>query len=124
MRLFDPRQAKGRRAENAAVKALKSRGYRILHRNYRHRLGEIDVVAEDGDVLAFVEVRSKTQGGPVNPIESIGPAKRRRLATLAHLYLERERIRERPCRFDVVEVILSLEGKVSSVEILPDAFSA
>lgn len=109
-------------AENAAVKALRGKGYRILHRNYRHALGEIDIVAEEGEVLAFVEVRAKRQGGALRPIESVDFSKRQRLVVLAQVYLARENAVEHPCRFDVVEVILNEKGKACSVELLRDAF--
>lgn len=109
-------------AENAAVKALRAKGYRILHRNYRQGFGEIDIVAEEGEVLAFVEVRSKRQGGALRPIESIDFSKRRRLVALAQVYLARENAVERPCRFDVAEVILNEKGRACSVELIRDAF--
>lgn len=124
MKLADPRQGKGKRAEDAAVRALKARGYRILHRNYRERLGELDIIAEDREALVFVEVRSKSEGGPLRPIETIVPSKRRRLIALAQLYLAKHNTAERACRFDVVEVTLNSEGKVSSLEVLADAFRA
>lgn len=121
-KVADQRRAKGKRAENAAIKALKAKGYRILQRNYRHALGEIDIVAEEGETLAFVEVRSKRQGGPVRPIESVDFTKRQRLVALAQLYLAKEKTVDRPCRFDVAEVILNEKDKVCSVELLRDAF--
>ena len=116
------RQRLGALGEEVASRRLQELGYTILERNYRCPAGEIDIVAEEGEVLAFVEVRAKSQGGALRPIESVDFTKRRRLVALAQLYLAKEKVLDRPCRFDVAEVILNEKGKVSSVELLRDAF--
>lgn len=92
---------RGRVAEDAAAAWLEAQGYRIVERNHRNAAGELDLVAEDGDTLCFVEVkaRSETLFGPA--IAAVGPRKRRRIARAAALYLALRGV-ERPCRFDVL----------------------
>lgn len=96
-----PAQAAGGAAEDGAARFLERHGLEVLARNYRTKLGEIDLVARDGDTLVFVEVRLRTPGGYGGGAESITPAKRRRIIQAARHYLARLR-REPPCRFDVV----------------------
>ncbi len=115
------RQQLGRVGEGAAVEALRDRGYRILERNVRPRRGELDVVAEEGGELAFVEVKARRSGTHGTPAEAVGARKRRALVQLALGYLVRRGLGERPCRFDVVEVWLPPAGR-ARVEILRDAF--
>ena len=96
-----PAQATGLGAEDAAARLLARHGLEIVARNYRTRLGEIDLVARDGATLVFVEVRSRASGRFGGALESVTAAKRRRLVAAARQYLSRLR-REPPCRFDVV----------------------
>ena len=91
----------GARGEETAVRFLQSRGYRMILRNYRSRLGEIDIIARDGDTLCFIEVRSKNAPG-FEPAESIDARKRRRIGRAAAQYLEENGLSEHPARFDVV----------------------
>jgi putative endonuclease len=96
-------QAQGERGEEAAARYLEEHGLRIVARNFRTRMGEIDLVAQDGDVLVFVEVRLREDARFGGAAASVGPAKQRRLAAAARLYLARLG-REPRCRFDVVAV--------------------
>jgi len=103
-------------AETTAATTLVGLGYRILTRNYRIKAGEIDLVAEDGKVLCFVEVRSRADADHGTPEETITRAKRRRIALAAQHYLTKHRREDAACRFDVV----AIEG--TSVRVLKDAF--
>jgi putative endonuclease len=94
-------QASGDAGEERAARFLARHGLAILHRNYRTRMGEIDLVARDGDVLVFVEVRLRADGRFGGAAASIGVAKQRRIAAAARAYLQRLG-REPRCRFDVV----------------------
>jgi putative endonuclease len=96
-----PAQAAGGAAEEAAGELLERHGVRILARNYRTRLGEIDLVARDGETLVFVEVRLRTHRRFGDGATSITPRKRRRICAAARQYLMRFR-RTPPCRFDVI----------------------
>lgn len=103
------KRAKGSAAEQAAVDWLLDQGYAVVERNAVTHAGEIDVVARDGDTLCFVEVkaRSTERFGPA--IAAVGPAKQRRLARCAALYLVRHPFRG-PCRFDVLGLDLAPDG--------------
>jgi putative endonuclease len=91
-------------AEDRAAALLCDRGYAIVERNYRCRVGEIDVIARDGDTLAFVEVRSRADGDHGSALATVGPAKQRRIARVAAHYLAARRPTARACRFDVVGI--------------------
>ena len=96
-----PRRAAGDRAEERAAEFLASRGLRIVARNFRTRFGEIDLVANDGATLVFVEVRLRTDDRYGGSLESVDSRKRSRLVAAANGYL-RQLAAEPPCRFDVV----------------------
>jgi putative endonuclease len=117
----DPRQRLGRDGERAAEEALQQAGLRILHRRFRCRLGEIDLIARDGDVLVFAEVKARRGFGYGRPSDAVDRRKRSRLARVALAFLTRHRLLDVPCRFDVVEVIEDSRGELS-VNHIPDAF--
>lgn len=83
---------------------LRAAGMTIVERNYRCPLGELDIVARDGDVLVFVEVRTRTRRDRGTALETVGPAKRRRLARVAEHYLAVRRPRAVGIRFDVIGI--------------------
>ncbi|RLA78466.1 MAG: YraN family protein [Deltaproteobacteria bacterium] len=115
------RKELGFTGEELAVKYLRKRGYKILERNYRCPLGEIDAVALKDGFLVFVEIKTRRTSlfGP--PQEAVDARKRKKLKHLALHYLSEKRLGERlPLRFDVVAVDLS-RGE-PSVELIPDAF--
>lgn len=97
------RRAAGRRYEEAAGAYLESLGYRILERNYRCRRGEIDLIARDGAVLVFIEVKFRRGPAAGDPAEAVDARKRRRIVTAARMYLAERRLSPQTlCRFDVV----------------------
>ncbi len=110
------RLALGRSGEEAVVRRLERRGWVILERNWRCRLGEIDVIALDGDVLVFVEVKTRTSSMFGSPEEAVGRRKRAKLARVALSYVKSRGCGERALRFDVVAV----EG--GTVRHIQDAF--
>jgi putative endonuclease len=95
------RAAAGARAEALAAEHLRAHGLAIVARNYRTRFGEIDVIAREGAMLVFVEVRMRRSASFGGPLASITPAKRRRLVLAARGYLAALG-REPPCRFDAI----------------------
>lgn len=96
---------RGRAAEDAALRFLEARGFALLRRNYRCRLGEIDLVMRDGPSLVFVEVRARDSDAYGGAAASVGPAKQRRLAAAArHFLMTHPREAQRPARFDVVAI--------------------
>ena len=118
------RRRAGRLGEEAARRHLEAAGYRILTANYRAGRGEIDLVAEEGDHLVFVEVRAKTGRSHGTPAESITAAKRRRMVEAAQRYMEEEGQWGRPWRIDVVAVQLDPQGQVRHLEVLVNAVEA
>ena len=112
----------GNHAEDVAVRFLERRGYKILHRNFRLRFGEIDIIAQDKDTLCFVEVKARTTDDLGGPLESITYFKQRKLSKLALAYLRREyKSLEVQARFDVVAIALDEQGR-ETVEIIKNAF--
>ena len=96
-----PAQSLGIDAEERAAAYLSAHGVDIVSRNFRTRLGEIDLIARDGDTLVFVEVRMRSAGGFGGALESITPRKQRRIQAAAQQFLGQYRDPPR-CRFDVV----------------------
>jgi putative endonuclease len=115
------RQAVGTLGEQAACAALEGQGYRILHRNYRVRGGELDIVCEKDGTLVFCEVKTRTSAVFGLPEEAITVTKRRRLRRLALEYLQREGLRAPKLRFDVVSVHVA-DGRVGELRHLVAAF--
>lgn len=119
------RDALGRRGEAAAEAHLVGLGFRILERRHACRQGEVDLIAEEGDCLCFIEVRTR-RPGPVRPFESVGAKKQRRVATAALDYLTQQGVPSvgaRALRFDVVEVNVAGDGGVQ-IELCRNAFEA
>jgi putative endonuclease len=101
-RLRGPRA--GAEGETLACRHLQDRGFRILARNFRCRSGEIDVVARDGDVTVFVEVKDRRGRSHGEGHESVTFGKRRRVVRAARLYAASNGLSEAPIRFDVVSI--------------------
>jgi len=114
----------GRIGEDAAVAFLERAGYRIVARNFRCPLGEIDLIAEQGEVTVFVEVKARTSAEFGNPFDAITGIKQRRLSRLAAYYLKGIPRPKRTARFDAVAVAVTPQGRVERVELLVDAFEA
>jgi len=120
----DTRRVTGIKGEDEAARFLTRSGYAILEKNVRTRAGEIDLIAKEGRTLVFVEVKTRrdvVEGDP--PQAAVHTRKQNRLAKLAHGYLKAKRIRQTPCRFDVVSVIINDEGGVKAIRHIPNAFS-
>ena len=119
----DTRRATGIRGEEEAARFLARCGYAILDKNVRTRAGEIDLVAKEGKTLVFVEVKTRKDLAGDPPQAAVNTRKQNRLGKLAHGYLKLRRLREMPCRFDVVAVIVNEEGGVKAIRHIPNAFS-
>jgi putative endonuclease len=119
--MTDRRRRTGAEGETLARRALERAGYRILARNYRCRYGELDIVAEEGGVVTFVEVKTRRDGSYGIPALAVTRAKRNRMTRAALHYLSTNHLHDRLARFDLVSVIASSEGW--RVEILRNAFS-
>jgi putative endonuclease len=96
-------ERRGRMAETAALWALRLKGYRLLARRYRSRVGEIDLIMRRGDVTCFVEVKSRVDAGL--SLQSVTDAQARRIAAAARTWMGRDpRAAAGTCRFDIVAV--------------------
>ncbi len=113
----------GLKGEDEAVRFLRKKGYRILERNFRSRLGEIDIVARDGDTIVFVEVKTRSTESFGSPKDAIDARKIRRITRGSMDYLRRNfKEGDVNTRFDVVTVELKDGGY--STELIKNAFEA
>lgn len=114
----------GRRGERAAERFLRRRGYKIVARRERGRLGELDLVAVDGRTIVFVEVKTRASHAAGHPAESVGPEKQARLTRLALAYLKRHELLEHPARFDVLAITWPAGAGKPQIEHIKNAFEA
>lgn len=122
MRRPDSRRSLGLAGEVAAESQLRRDGLLIVTRRFRVRCGEIDLIARDGPVIVFVEVKTRTDEAFGRPADAVTAQKQRRIARVASVFLARTGWTDRPCRFDVVEVLAVSSGwKVTRIA---DAFRA
>lgn len=110
----------GKIGEDMAADFLKRSGYKIIERNFRCNIGEIDIIAIDKDVLVFVEVRTKNSSSFCSPQQTITLSKQKKLQKLSLFFLSNKKIENRDCRFDVVAIDLS-RGK-AGIELFKNAF--
>lgn len=118
---LDPRRLFGQEGESAAEQYLRDKGYRILARNVRSSMGELDLVAEDGQVLVFVEVKARHTDAFGGVIHAVHQRKQEKLIQLAAQYLARHHLKDRPCRFDVV-LLQGANAEASQIEHIQNAF--
>ena len=111
------RKAKGRTGEDMAATALEEAGYIIVKLNYRYSGGEIDIIAQKGESLYFVEVRAKTTAAFGTPAESITAAKKAKIKNTAALYLS-----ENPFNGDIHFLFALVNLKNKSLTLLEDSF--
>jgi putative endonuclease len=104
------RSGQGRAAEALAEGFLRGEGYRVLARNHATRRGEVDLVCQEGEVTCFVEVRSRSGEAQGSPLETVTPAKARRVVAAATDWAWRHGRLEAALRFDVVAVVLGPDG--------------
>ncbi len=116
------RRARGRAAEDLAAAWLARRGFEVLARNHATRRGEVDLVCREGDVLCFVEVRSRSSRAFGAPEETVDRRKARRVVAAATDWAARHGALDRPIRFDVVAVTEGPAGP--EVELFRNAFDA
>ena len=102
--VVDSKIQRGASAEADAAHLLATAGYRIVERNFRCKAGELDIIARDGDVLVFIEVRSRADDEHGSAAEMIGRTKQRRVARVAAVYLQLRSPAFDECRFDVVAI--------------------
>ena len=112
------RRETGTQYEERAAEYLIAQNYQILVRNYRIRPGEIDIIARDGTVLVFIEVKYRKNDESGNPLEAVDIRKQRKIIKVARYYLYQKKYGDVPCRFDVIGIC------GSHIEHIKDAFWA
>jgi putative endonuclease len=117
-----PADALGPRGENVAARFLRDQGYKIIIRNFRCVVGEVDIIARDGQTLVFVEVKTRAYDDPT-PEEQINAIKRHQLTKAARFYLSRYGTPQPPARFDVVAIVWPT-GRDPQIRHEPNAFEA
>ena len=110
------RRALGARGESLAARWYESNGYRVIDRNWRCRTGEIDIVAQTGVTIVFVEVKTRSSDAYGSPAAAVTPTKQRRLRSLAIEWLRANEVHGASLRFDVACVI------GNQIEVLEAAF--
>ena len=110
----------GRKAEAIAVRQLKKAGYKIISKNYRTRIGEIDIIAKDGKTIVFVEVKARKTSRFGHPKQAVTYQKQRKISMVALEYLKSNGQTNSKARFDVVAMTgLSVNPKI---EVIKNAF--
>lgn len=120
--MADRRRLLAAAGEDAAAAYLRGQGWTVLARNFRTRFGELDLIADDGCALVFVEVKARRSLAAGLPQEAVHADKRRRVRRMAQAYLAAAppSLRARPARFDVIAV--RLDAGPPQIEHLRDAF--
>ncbi len=108
--------------ERVAADWLRSRGCKVLARNFKGpRRGEVDLIARDGKLLLFVEVKTRRQDARIRPLEAVDKTKQALIERGANAWLKRLGTRDLPWRFDVIEVYVE-DGRKPRVNHVRDAF--
>jgi putative endonuclease len=116
------KDALGDRGENVAARFLRNLGYKIIMRNFRCDLGEIDIIAREGKTLVFVEVKTRAYDDP-SPEDQVNPEKRQQIQKAAKYYLSRYGFPQPPARFDVIAIVWPT-GREPMIRHTPSAFDA
>ncbi len=114
------RMRTGKKGEDIACAYLKRRGYRIVERNYKCPLGELDIVARDGDAIVFVEVKSRRSEEFGDPQLAVGPEKQKKVSRISLTYLKEKHLYPCNARFDVVAIKMLPDG--ITIELIQNAF--
>lgn len=105
----------GAKGEEVALQFLLKRGYSILEKNFRLRMGEIDIIASKGGCIIFAEVKSRRSLSFGYPCEAVDLRKQRKILLVAKSYIHMKRLYDADCRFDIIEVYIN-EKKVNHIE--------
>jgi putative endonuclease len=111
----------GRLGESLAVAYLQKAGYQILAQNYRCFYGEVDIIAQDGEIIVFIEVKSRKSERFGEPQEAVGMEKQKKLSRIAMHYLQQQRLDASNARFDVMAVKLLPDG--TRINLIRNAFN-
>ena len=117
-----PRAILGGKGEKAAEKYLRKNHYRILTRRFRTKSGEIDIIARQGPVLCFIEVKTRSDMAFGPPEEALTITKIKRISKAAQAYIQKKKLWDTPVRFDVVTV--NYDSEKPEVTLIKGAFES
>ncbi|MEK7281747.1 MAG: YraN family protein [Chloroflexota bacterium] len=115
------RQTLGKKGEELAQAFIKKKGYNVREANYRCPHGEMDIIADKGNCLVFIEVRTRSSAALGTPEESINFAKKEKLRNIALYYLATHSSLPSTWRIDVVAVEMDRQGQPSRLEVIENA---
>jgi putative endonuclease len=119
--MLNSRQWLGKSGEQSVAKYLQKKGYKILIQNYRCKLGEIDIIARDGSVLVFIEVKTRSGLNYGSPAAAVNARKQKQISRAAQCYLAEHNLFDSPARFDVVSVLCD-NSNHHSIDHINNAF--
>ena len=117
----DSRQSTGAMGEELASKFLKKQGYKIVEKNFRTSLGEIDIIALDRGTITFVEVKTRKSTTFGYPQEAVSLKKQKKISQVATVYLNQKKLNSEKARFDIVAILL-IPDQTEKIELIKDAF--
>ncbi|WML35106.1 YraN family protein [Clostridium sp. OS1-26] len=112
----------GSLGEEIAETYLRQIGYTVLDRNFRCKIGEIDIIGKDGDYICFIEVKTRYGSIYGSPCEAVNYSKQRRIYRTAEAYIMKKKLFKFNFRFDVIEIILNNSNNTPSIRLIKDAF--
>ena len=115
----DDRKSLGKWGEEQSCSFLEADGYRILRRNYKCRIGEIDIIARKGEQLVFVEVKTRHSEYFESPKDAVTRKKQKFIIEAANAYIEKYNI-DKDARFDIISIVI--DSKVPTLEHIEEAF--
>ena len=119
--LSEKRTLLGKKGEDLAAWHLQQQGFVILARNYRQKRGEIDIIAQDGQTLVFLEVKTRQPAASYFPAEAVTPRKQMQISRTAQEYLLQHNMQNTPARFDVISISMSATG-IPKIDHITNAF--
>jgi putative endonuclease len=112
----------GAYGEDVACSYLEKQGYKILERNFNCKVGELDIVALEGDVLSFIEVKCRTGVDYGNPADAVSYSKQGKIVKAALFFMTRYKLFDHMCRFDVIEVLTDGSKEDTRINLIKNAF--
>lgn len=106
----------GRSGEVMAKEYLISKGYKILEMNYTNKIGEIDIIAMDRDILAFIEVKTRTNYAYGYAFEAVDARKQRKIINTSMVYIKYKNLIDLQLRYDIIEVYLTKTIKINHLD--------
>jgi putative endonuclease len=112
----------GRAGEEQALLFLAQNGYKILQKNYRIKAGEIDIIASDGGIICFIEVKTRRSERCGFPQEAVSKSKQRQISRVAVFFLKGNNLLHKKARFDVVSILVASGNEIQDIRVIKNAF--